>query len=75
MSQELANLTARKNVHTPVCGVGEFACLSVMNFDLNYRQTGKRVPIFASKTVIFIKKKLIFFAVYTSPQNNLGVFC
>ena len=38
----MANLTERKNPHTPVYGVKEFVykCLSVTNFDLNYLQTG-----------------------------------
>ena len=38
-SRELANLTERKNLHTPLHVVKEFVCLSVMNFDLNYLQT------------------------------------
>ena len=29
-SRELANLTERKNLHTPVYGVKEFVCLSVV---------------------------------------------
>ena len=40
-SREVANLTWRKNLHTPVYGVKEFVCLSVMNFDPNYLRTGK----------------------------------
>ena len=43
-SKEVANLSERKNLHTPVYGVKEFICLSLclslMNFDLNYLQTG-----------------------------------
>ena len=39
-SRELANLTERKNLHNPVCGVKEFVCPSVTNFDLNYIRTG-----------------------------------
>ena len=39
-SREVANLTERKNPHTPVYGVKEFVCLSVCpsvtNFDPNY---------------------------------------
>ena len=35
-SRELANLTERKNPHTPVYDVKEFVCLSVINFDPNY---------------------------------------
>ena len=31
-SREVANLTERKNPHTPVYGVKEFVCLSVINF-------------------------------------------
>ena len=30
-SREVANLTERKNLHTPVYGVKESVCLSVMN--------------------------------------------
>ena len=41
MSREVTNLTWRKNTHTPVYGVKEFVCLSVTNFDLNYRKAGK----------------------------------
>ena len=41
MSREVANLTDIKNLHTPVYGVKEFVCLSVclsvINFDLNYK--------------------------------------
>ena len=48
-SREVANLTERKNLKTPVYGVKEFvclsvclsACLSVINFDPNYLRTGK----------------------------------
>ena len=40
--REVANLTERKNLHTPVYGVKEFVCLSVVNFDPNYLRTGKR---------------------------------
>ena len=43
--KEEANLTERKNLHTPVYGVKEFVCLSVcqdaMNFDPNYLRTGR----------------------------------
>ena len=43
-SREEANLTERKNLHTPVCGVKEFVCrsvcLSLTNFDPNYIRTG-----------------------------------
>ena len=39
--REVANLTWRKNPHTPVYGVKEFVFLSVTNFDLNYLRTGK----------------------------------
>ena len=39
-SREVANLTERKNPHTPVYDVKEFVCLSVCpsltNFDPNY---------------------------------------
>ena len=42
--REVANLTERKNLHTPVSGVKEFVCLSicpsVTNFDPNYLRTG-----------------------------------
>ena len=37
----VANLTERKNPHTPVNGVKEFFCLSVANFDLIYLRTGE----------------------------------
>ena len=40
-SREVANLTERKNTHTPVYGVKEFVCLSVTNFDPNYLGTGR----------------------------------
>ena len=39
-SREVANLTERKNPHTPVYGVKEFVCLSVTKFDPNLR-TGR----------------------------------
>ena len=32
-SREVANLTERKNPHTPAYGVKEFVCLSVINFN------------------------------------------
>ena len=44
-SREVANLTERKNTHTPVYGVKEFVGLSVgpsvTNFDPNYFRTGR----------------------------------
>ena len=40
-SEEVANLTERKNPHTPAQGVKEFVCLSVTNFDSNDLRTGK----------------------------------
>ena len=40
VSEEVANLTERKNKHTPVYGVKEFVFLSVINFDPNYFRTG-----------------------------------
>ena len=39
--REVANLTERKNPHTPVQNVKEFVCFSVVNFDPNYIGTGK----------------------------------
>ena len=43
--REVANLTERKNQHTPLYGVKVFVCLSVRpsvtNFDPNYLRTGK----------------------------------
>ena len=39
-SREVANLTERKNPHTPVYGVKDFVCPSVTNFDHNYLRTG-----------------------------------
>ena len=39
-SREVANLTERKNLYTPVYGVKEFVCLSVVNFEPNYLKTG-----------------------------------
>ena len=39
-SREVANLTEKKNPHTPGYGVKEFVCLSVVNFDPNYLWTG-----------------------------------
>ena len=41
VSREVANLTERKNPHTPVYGVKEFVCLSVTKFNPNYLRTGK----------------------------------
>ena len=38
-SREVANLSERKNLHTPVNGVKEFVCLPVLNFDTNYLRT------------------------------------
>ena len=40
-NREAANLTERKNPHTPVYGVKEFVCLSIINFDPNYLRTGR----------------------------------
>ena len=43
-SREVANLTERKNLHTPEYGVKEFfllSCLSVVNFDPNYLRTSR----------------------------------
>ena len=41
-SMEVGNITEIKNLHTPVSGVKEFVCpsvcLSVTNFDLNYKK-------------------------------------
>ena len=39
-SREVANFIERKNPHTPVYGVKEFVCLSVINFDPNYLRIG-----------------------------------
>ena len=41
LSSKVANLTERKNPHTPVYGVKEFVCLSVTNFEPNYLRTGR----------------------------------
>ena len=41
MRREVANLTERKNPHTPVYGVKKFVCLSNINFDPNYLTTGR----------------------------------
>ena len=41
-SRKLANLTERKNPHTPVNDVKKFVRLSVTNFDPNYLGTGRR---------------------------------
>ena len=35
-SREVANFTEKNYQHTPVYGVKEFVCLSVVNFDPNY---------------------------------------
>ena len=40
-NREVANLTERKNPHTPGYGVKEFVCLSVAKFDPNYLRIGK----------------------------------
>ena len=40
-SRQVANLTWRKNTHTPIYGVKEFVCLSAAKFDLNYLRTGE----------------------------------
>ena len=37
----MANLTERKNPHTPIYGVKEFVCLSVTKFNPNYLRTGE----------------------------------
>ena len=37
-SREVANLTERKNQHTPVYGVKEFVCLSVTKIDCISRE-------------------------------------
>ena len=43
---EVANLSERKNPHSPVYSVKEFVCLSVTNFDLNYLLTGEIVHLY-----------------------------
>ena len=40
-SREVANLTERINLCTPVYGVKEFLCPSVTNFDPNYLRTDR----------------------------------
>ena len=44
-SREVANLTERKNLHTPIYSAKEFVCLSVClsvsKFDLNFLGTGE----------------------------------
>ena len=63
-SREVANLTERKNPHTPVYGVKEFVCLSVTKFDPNYHRTGKtEVCYFGCQSCFckpFFQKQLIF---------------
>ena len=44
--REAANLTERKNLHSPVNGVKEFVYLSVTNFDLNYLRSGEIVHLY-----------------------------
>ena len=51
-NREVANLTKRKNPHTPVYGVKEFVCLSVTKFNPNYLRTGKTE--WAEKFLIFL---------------------
>ena len=41
-SREVANLTVRKNPHTPLNAVKEFVYLSFTNFDLNYLRLAKQ---------------------------------
>ena len=55
VSRDVANLTGRKNLHTPVYGVIEFVCPSVTNFDPNYLRSGctewaKKFRTFMAKT-------------------------
>ena len=56
-SMEVANLTERKNPHTPVYGVKEFVCLSVRpsdtNFNPNYLGTVFVSPFLLQKQLIY----------------------
>ena len=47
-SMEVANLTERKNLHTPLYGIKEFVCLSVVNFDPNRLYLSALFTMFAS---------------------------
>ena len=62
-STEVANLTERKNTHTPVYGVKEFVCpsvcLSVTKFDPNYKfATLAARAVFVSS--FLLQKQLIY---------------
>ena len=65
-SREVAILTERKNLHTPVYGVKELVCLSVclsvcpsvINFDPKYCRTGRTVHI-SNSSFIHPKQKTI----------------
>ena len=62
-SREVANSTERKNPHTPVYGVKECVCLSVINFDPNYLRTGRtewpEIALRTSKAKRRLKKKFV----------------
>ena len=62
-SREMANLTWRKNPHTPIYGVKEFVCLSVTNFDHIYLSTGEieLAEIFLGYLVTKCCPKFFFF--------------
>ena len=73
--REVANLTERKNSHTPVYGVKEFVrlsvCLSVINFDPNYFRTditecAKKIGYLWQNEC---SQKFIFFPSSTLAQN------
>ena len=68
--REVANLTEKKNPHTPVNGVKEFVCLSLVNFDPNHLKTGRtegaenKFATLAARAVFvglfLLKKQLIY---------------
>ena len=64
-SREVAYLTERKNLNTPVYAVKEFVCLSVINFDFdpNYLRTGKNRVFFHP-----------FHHVASSKNGEMGLF-
>ena len=70
MSRDVANLTERKNLYTPVYSVKEFVCLSVTNFDPNYLRTGKTEWAKAIHSKNFSTISLYFSALYTMCASS-----
>ena len=66
-SREVANLTERKNLHTPIYGVKEFVCLSVCLL-----QTLTPIILHHSQLGLYLSTLFTMFA--SSENGEMGLF-